>query len=1267
MEYPSEDELSDSAARRNDERCDRFDGRWRSGGRLSVEEHLATLYLMSIPQPERTALLRDLLLIEVEYRRNVGEVVTPSELAGRFPALSGIIEHLLPAAGEETEPVVVGGAGGPSAPVSRLRVAARYTPLNRDPHAVGGLGRIFRARDSELGRVVALKEIHPAWDADPSLRARFTLEAEITGILEHPGVVPIYSLGEHPDGRPYYAMRFIEGQTLQEAVSGREAVEWEDPEAAGRAGRLRKLLARFVSVCETIAYAHSRGVIHRDIKPHNIMLGPFGETLVVDWGLAKVRGGGEGEAQQAAPPSAGLGGETIAGREIGTPLYMSPEQAEGRLEEIGPASDIYGLGATLYFVLTGSPPFSGASREEVLARVKAGDFTPPRRLQPRLPAPLEAVVLRAMAFRPQDRYPTARALGEDLDRWLADEPVSAFREPIAARIRRWGRRHRLAVSVTAAASAVAALALVGGIAWWAGKSQEVRLTGQARADAATAMRLGERARFSSSPEDFREALEAAERAVESLEEAGRPAAEWAAAVGLRDRLKASDALVRELEAARIAGAAVVEGRFDRDRKVEAYRQALSRAGIDPLGPDAAAASERIRDLGVAEAVVAAVDDWAMKAEEPVHARLDAFASSIDENPDRLRLRHLPPSERNAELAALAKRLDVTRTPKPFLEYVGAALIEDREFDAARDFLGRARNQYPRDFWFNHDLGTAHRFGTPPDLKQASTYFRAAAAASPENPAGYISLAEVLGELAQWKAAADAAREAIRLDERLAAAHGRLSTALKALGLAGEAAAELRRAVELDPDYSEALSDLSGTLSDLGDHQGALAAIRRAIEIRPNTASYYFNLGYVLRGAEDLPGAAAAQERAIQLDPRAFAAYFQLGSVRFLMGKYRDAIPAFEAAVRIRPDYAQAHTLLGGSLYQTRDFARAAREYDEAVRLDPLNPEYLSNQAVALSQLGDLDGAAAAFRVLLRRDPGSATYRSNLAEALLALGDPAGSVEAAREAARLERQESYAQVALGNGLLALGDEDGAVEAYGKGVGLEPGAAEAHCGLGLARMARSEFDLAVRSLREGHRLGTMRDVWPLPSARWIALAEAAIALGGRLAAVEAGTEHPRDEAEALVMARIFHLMSHFSTAARLFAGAIRGEPSGGDGYLAACSAVQASCGGYHRGMEPSWEEKLRLRRDALAWFRSEVKARRPSFRDGRPLAADLVEEVRSWRIAPELAPVRSPIALAQLPAAERAAWLALWAELDSWIASSPTSQAGPAEFPRDVFAR
>ncbi len=333
------------------------------------------------------------------------------------------------------------------------------------PHAQGGLGAVFVALDAELHREVALKRILEQHADNPVSRQRFLLEAEVTGGLEHPGIVPVYGLGTYQDGRPYYAMRFIRGDSLKDAIAAFHADAGLKADAGRRSLELRQLLRRFLDVCNAIEYAHSRGVLHRDIKPANIVVGKHGETLVVDWGLAKPLGhvdAGSAAGERTLMPSSSAGtADTVQGSTLGTPAYMSPEQASGNVENLGPRSDVYSLGATLYCLLTAEPPFQG-DVADALRAVKKGEFRRPRELDPSIDRGLESVCLQAMSLEPEKRYATPRALADDVECWMADEPVSAMRESISMRARRWARKHRTAVAAAAGLLITSTIALAVG-------------------------------------------------------------------------------------------------------------------------------------------------------------------------------------------------------------------------------------------------------------------------------------------------------------------------------------------------------------------------------------------------------------------------------------------------------------------------------------------------------------------------------------------------------------------------------------------------------------------------------------------------------------------------------------------------------------------------------------------------------------------------------------------------------------------------------------
>ncbi len=359
-------------------------------------------------------------------------------------------------------------------PVGHVLIATTaHTPQSQERytltrlHASGGLGRIWLARDDNMGRDVALKDLRPERANNPSTWARFLREARVTGQLEHPNIVPVYEVGHGSNDQPFYTMRFVRGRTLSEA-----ARDYHNPERKGQPEtmRLRELLNAFVGVCNAIAYAHSRGVIHRDLKPQNVVLGDFGEVLVLDWGLAKVTGESSAEDLSVPPAltgeSVGSTDHTVAGQVLGTPAYMAPEQAEGRLDLLDTRTDVYGLGAVLYEILTGRPPFKGGDTATVLRKVTHELPERPRSIAAGTAAALDAICMKALAKKSSDRYASARNLAADIQHHLADEPVLAYREPLSVRAGRFARRNRtlvtastVALVVTTVIFAVAALIL----------------------------------------------------------------------------------------------------------------------------------------------------------------------------------------------------------------------------------------------------------------------------------------------------------------------------------------------------------------------------------------------------------------------------------------------------------------------------------------------------------------------------------------------------------------------------------------------------------------------------------------------------------------------------------------------------------------------------------------------------------------------------------------------------------------------------------------
>jgi WD40 repeat protein len=377
---------------------------------------------------------------------------------------------LLPIDGEPT--------AAPAEPSTGSGLEAIRTLLGTRPDTVpryqigetlgrGGMGEVYAAYDARLRRTIALKSLRLA-EPGEDVVARFLREAQVTGQLEHPNVVPVYDIGLDALGRVFYTMKKVQGRSLAQLVRDGKA---------GRIGRLRI----FLQICEAVAYAHDRGVVHRDLKPANVMLGEFGEVLVLDWGLAKRVGESAERPVHSGAGDESLSDLTRADIVMGTPSWMSPEQA--RKEPAHPAADQYALGAILYLLLTGRPPFKPGPA--VIEQVKAGAFARPREVERDVPRALEAVVLKAMAGDPARRYPSVGALRDDITSFLEDRPVTAMRYTARDRVGRWAGRHWRAIVLTTGITAsfgavgLAAVALAAGIwSWGVAAARDVAVTSE---------------------------------------------------------------------------------------------------------------------------------------------------------------------------------------------------------------------------------------------------------------------------------------------------------------------------------------------------------------------------------------------------------------------------------------------------------------------------------------------------------------------------------------------------------------------------------------------------------------------------------------------------------------------------------------------------------------------------------------------------------------------------------------------------------------------
>jgi serine/threonine-protein kinase len=833
----------------------------------------ATAYLDRYPELRGEAgVAVDLIAAEFRLRQRQGDG-SPAEFVARFPEygpqlqarLSGPVRH--DALSPRGNPGDTPSCPNADVTASRFPASAAAHPAVPWPRVAGyeileelgcgGMGVVYKARHLALQRLVALKMLRADSQGLAEMEGRFREEAQLTGQLQHPGIPPVHEVGVLADGRPFLAMKLIQGRTLEDLLQERSAPTADLP----------RFLAIFEQVCQTLAYAHSRGVLHRDLKPANIMVGAFGEVQVMDWGLAKVlkqSGAADTEATvirtaRSEPVTPGQpGAQTQAGAVLGTLAYMAPEQARGEVDQLDQRCDVFGLGALLCVVLTGQPPYAGAAAELWFqaARGELGDALS-RLKSSGAEAELVQLARVCLAPKKEDRPSDAGAVSQALGAYLTgvqERLQKAERERAAAQVRvvEERRRRRITLALAGALLLLASLAGVG--TWWFQRVEAARAEQTARIEREVRQALGEGLalaeqgrRLSANPQEWERMAElglSATKRAQGLLESGEAGGLISSDLSEQLRTLTVKLTRQAQQAARTRG---MMKDLDRilEKQTESSAGEFYKAGALPLyapafrayGIDVEALPEQEVAAAIAASplkakLLAALDDWSLvHPDRMARERLTRIAQAVEADPQAFghRLREARLKGDTAALKRLAQEADVRLLPSTTLVHLAAALRLGNERMATAELLKRAYAQHPDDFWVNHDLAMALRFEHPQEQEQMVGHFRAALAARPSSVGMYL----------------------------------RLGSVLRKRGQVDEAIALYRKAIELDPTYSPSFNNLANTWKEKGDLPEAIKALREATRLDPRNAFSHLNLGMTLASAGQYAEASASLRRGLE--------------------------------------------------------------------------------------------------------------------------------------------------------------------------------------------------------------------------------------------------------------------------------------------------------------------------------------------------------------------------------------------------------------------
>jgi tetratricopeptide (TPR) repeat protein/serine/threonine protein kinase len=958
----------------------------------------------------------------------------------------------------------------------------------------GGMGLVFVAEQQQpVRRKVAVKIVKPGMDSRQII-ARFEAERQALALMDHQNIARVLDAGATSTGRPYFAMELVRGVPITDYCDQNRLP-------------VRERLELFAAVCRAVQHAHTKGIIHRDIKPSNVLVEAHDGApvaKVIDFGIAKALG------QSLTDKTLHTGFAQL----VGTPLYMSPEQAALSGLDVDTRSDIYSLGVLLYELLTGTTPFDQKRLQEVgldeLRRIIREEEPPrpssristlaeaatvvagrrqsdPRRLSLLFRGELDWIVLKALDKDRARRYETASAFAADVEHYLRDEPVAAFPPSAWHRWSKFARRHRGGLAIAATMLVALLVLVVGGTtaALWYEQDQSQRAGRQAIRELGIEDSLRQGREISDQlhkklatpggvfllldrPAEWQQQIESAKFALLRAAdlEAG---AEGPVAAELRrdlevlqERLEADEAdrrLALQLEKIREDRSVIVDGKIHDLGCLKAYEEAFQKMGLSAQPGREGEDAQMIRRSRVKEQLLAALDNWAFVAwgrgQQTLAARLLQVARRADPDRWRDRLRDLATWTKPQTTKALADQLLTQKTAwdqlsPQMLDLVGMLL--DAAQGDAEGWLRRAQARHPQDFWLSLNLANVL---LKAKRGEAAGYYRVALAVRPQSGAAWTGLGNALADQPDLKGAVAAFQKAVAIDPQDAQVWYNLGVVLHAQKDLTGAVDAYRKALKIDPQCAKAWTNLGVVLDAQEDLTAAVDAYRKALKIDPQCAKAWYNLGHALHDQKDLKGAATAYKKAVTINSQFVKAWNNLGIALTEQKDWKGAVAAFQKAVAIDPQLGPAWNNLGNALAEQKDWKGAVAAFQKAVAIDPQDAQAWYNLGVALHAQKDLKGAVIAWQKAVAIEPQNAKAWSNLGAALAHQHNLKGAVTAFQKAVAIDPQDAKVWYNLGNALAAQKDWKGAVAALQKAVAVAPHMVEAQGGLGKVLLAQGDF--------------------------------------------------------------------------------------------------------------------------------------------------------------------------------------------------------------------